>query len=95
MGDEHANFQRQIHGDGGGQRPVTGKVNATGGVKFKGKATAPGGSATVNGKGQLSATGRFFLGTMKIKGKGAAASQSGLLLFDSTSETTLAAGRQR
>jgi hypothetical protein len=67
-----------------GEVPMTGKVSKTGKVTVKGKRAITGGTFSAAGAGQLSATGRYFLGAIKSKGTGSIANQTGTFTFEST-----------
>lgn len=70
-----------------GKVPIKGKVKTNGKVTFSGKFTSQALTAKISkGKGQLSATGEFILGTLRFKATGELASQSGSYTFN---ETTL------
>jgi hypothetical protein len=59
-------------GNIGGGIPISGKVTASGAVTFSGSAEDKGGSIQIKkGTGQLSATGRFIVGSFQLKGAGA------------------------
>lgn len=68
----------QLTAEGGGKFsgnygsvPITGKVTNTGKMTFSGKTTQMGATIQVkSGKGQLSATGRFIIGSFTVKSDG-------------------------
>lgn len=68
-----------------GDSPVSGKVSRTGKVTFGGKSTFSGGTFSVKAAGQLSATGKFYLGAGSSKGTGSSENQTGKFTFESTS----------
>jgi hypothetical protein len=62
------------------------KVTAKGVVTFSGKLDTPEGSVTVSGAGQVSATGRFLVGSLTLKGTGVWADDAGIYTFHGDNE---------
>jgi hypothetical protein len=72
----------KLQGNIGGNVPLNKvKLTAKGVLTFSGKLESPAGNVTVEGSGQLSATGRFLNGSLSFKGTGGYASQSGRYTF--------------
>jgi hypothetical protein len=63
----NGNFTGSIEGG----IPLSGKVTASGAITFSGSTTSEGGPFQIKkGTGQLSATGRFIVGSFQFKGAG-------------------------
>jgi hypothetical protein len=63
--------------------PINGKVTAAGKVTFSGKVSTGSDSLTIkNGKGQLSALGRWILGTVTVQNKSFNETVSGKYTFE-------------